>query len=402
MKVLFVKESLLWPRASGHDVHCFHMMQALSRIGIEVSLLTGLRCLPKSVENAGLQSQWIFSDLERAETPVQLTRLQGKFCSYWGTNKDRISQISDLVKSQNFNAVVVVGLDVLPYLASLPATVHRIWYAADEWFLHHWSQIKFGNPNTWSELKFGLIKGLYEYAFKRCTDRVWVVSSKDASAIRWVMPRSAVDVIANGVDADHFHAASVDIEPSAIDSQGLVFWGRLDFGPNLDAIQWFCQNVWTRLRRTRPEIRWTVYGFQAGTAVRSLAEKYEFDLVPDLPDLRSEILKHRVVVLPFVSGAGIKNKFLEAAAMSRPIVASRRALNGVDLKGGQPCLVAQSADQWISHISRLIDDAEERAGLGQRARDWVVKNYSWDHAGALAMKSLAAPAVRAAPVEHDV
>ena len=40
MRLLFVKEALAWPRSSGHDVHCFHMMQALAALGHEVSLAT--------------------------------------------------------------------------------------------------------------------------------------------------------------------------------------------------------------------------------------------------------------------------------------------------------------------------------------------------------------------------
>ncbi len=388
MKVLFVKEALAWPRSSGHDVHCFHMMQSLGKRGVDVSLLTSSRCQQEATEGLELSSRWVFDQLPQDSQEFELPMLQEKFCSYWGTDRNRISSIARLVDEQAYDAVVVVGLDVLPYLGLLPKNVRRIWYAADEWLLHHWSQVKLTKPATWSETKAGLIKGLYEYAFTRCTDRVWVVSGKDAEVVRWVMPRSSVDVIANGVDANHFDPGAVNVAASIQDSEGLVFWGRLDFGPNLDAIEWFCEKVWTPLRRVRPEIQWTVYGFQAGLKVERLAEKYRFNLVPDLPDLRSEILKHRLVVLPFISGAGIKNKFLEAAALARPIVASKRALNGVDLKGGRPCLVASNADQWVRHILWLMDDSDERSGLGGQAREWVRKNYSWDHASSLAIKSL--------------
>ena len=40
MRLLFVKEALAWPRSSGHDVHCFHMMRALAALGHETSLAT--------------------------------------------------------------------------------------------------------------------------------------------------------------------------------------------------------------------------------------------------------------------------------------------------------------------------------------------------------------------------
>ncbi len=388
MRVLFVKESLQWPRSSGHDVHCFHMMQALGNTGVELSLLTAAPCQPPATEGLILHSQYVFDELPAGEMSFSLPRLQEKFCSYWGTERGRIAAIARLVEGQAFDAVVVVGLDVLPYLAMIPSRVNRIWYAADEWFLHHLSQAQLIKPSSWSEIKLGAIKGLYEYAFTSCTDRVWVVSDKDATAVRWIMPRSAVDVIANGVDAQHFAPAAVSIDHSQIDSQGLVFWGRLDFGPNLDALDWFCKHVWTGLRRRLPELQWTVYGFQAGPQVKQLAATHGFHLVPDLPDLRHEILRHQIVVLPFVSGAGIKNKFLEAASLARPIIASRRALNGVDLKGGEPCLVANRPEQWIEQIIRLINDAPLRHQLGQQARAWVTENYSWAQAASLARKAL--------------
>ena len=57
-------------------------------------------------------------------------------------------------------------------------------------------------------------------------------------------------------------------------------------------------------------------------------------IIPDLPDLREEIAAHQVVVLPFVSGGGIKNKLLEAAAMGKAVVCTRAGLRGPARVGG--------------------------------------------------------------------
>jgi hypothetical protein len=38
--MLFVKDLLTWPRASGHDVHTCHMMRALAGLGHDLGLLT--------------------------------------------------------------------------------------------------------------------------------------------------------------------------------------------------------------------------------------------------------------------------------------------------------------------------------------------------------------------------
>jgi hypothetical protein len=49
LRLLFVKDNMAWPRSSGHDVHCFYMMQALTRLGHEVSLLTAAAPAPEAV-----------------------------------------------------------------------------------------------------------------------------------------------------------------------------------------------------------------------------------------------------------------------------------------------------------------------------------------------------------------
>ena len=40
VRLLFVKERLSWPRSSGHDVHTYYSMQALTQLGHTVGLVT--------------------------------------------------------------------------------------------------------------------------------------------------------------------------------------------------------------------------------------------------------------------------------------------------------------------------------------------------------------------------
>ena len=60
MRLLFVKDSLAWPRSSGHDVHSFHMMQALARLGHEVGLLTAAEPAPEAIAGLPLSFQRTF------------------------------------------------------------------------------------------------------------------------------------------------------------------------------------------------------------------------------------------------------------------------------------------------------------------------------------------------------
>ena len=383
MRFLFVKQELCFPRASGHDVHCHGMMRALDEAGHEISLLTVAKCTANAIEGIELQNQIQFdAEGDQSVEALYLTKMQKKFCSYWGTPGNRISEVATHARNINSDVVVAVGLDVLPYL-SLVKNAKRIWYAADEWVIHHLSQFSIRRRSTWPNLKHAFIKGLYERSFAPVVDRTWLVSERDAIWTRRVMPRTQTDVVPNGVDTNHYQAQSTNEA-----NRSCVFWGRLDFGPNLDAIDWFCRNVWNELRSKFADAKFTVLGFKPGHKVRRLANEFKFNLIVDQPDIRQDICAHQIVVLPFVSGAGIKNKLLEAASLSRPIIASTMALNGVNT-GNLNCIQpAAGKRQWIDEVSRLWGDSGRRQQLGTQARDWVTKKYTWEAAAQRVIHSL--------------
>jgi glycosyltransferase involved in cell wall biosynthesis len=385
VRLLFVKETLAWPRSSGHDVHCFYLMQALSRLGHEVGLLTAAEPAPQAVAGLPLALRRTFAPLgEPSPGPEpRLTRLQERFRAYWGVDRGRLRAVGQAAEDFDADAVVVVGLNVLPYLGAVRGRL-RVWYAADEWFWHHLSQVRLNSPATWGELRQAAVKGLYERAYGPLLDRVWVVSAADRTAMHWVAGARRVDVIPNGVDGEHYRPLAATAE----EERSCTFWGRLDFGPNIQALEWFCGRVWPLVRRQAPDGRFTVYGFNPTAPVRALAGRDGVELTPDLPDLRAEVARRPVVVLPFVSGGGIKNKLLEAASMGKAIVCSPVACGGLSLKGDPPFVLARTPEQWARRVVGLWQDPGRRRRLGEAARRWVVAHHSWQAAASLAVRGL--------------
>jgi glycosyltransferase involved in cell wall biosynthesis len=384
MHLLFVKETLAWPRSSGHDVHCFHMMRALAGLGHEVSLLTAAEPAAEAVARLPLALRRCFGAGGGPPGPVvPMTRLQERFRSYWGVGEDRIAAVARAAEDCRADAVVVVGLNVLPYLAGVKNAC-RVWYAADEWLWHHLSQVRLTRPRTWGEVRPALVKGVYERAYRPMLDRVWVVTPADRRAMRWVAGVSNIDVLPNGVDGEHYRPA----EGVAEEERTCVFWGRLDFGPNVQALEWFCGRVWPAVRRQAPDARFTIYGFNPTEPVRALTGRDGVALVPDLPDLRPEIARHQVVVLPFVSGGGIKNKLLEAAALGKAIVCTATACRGLRLDRSPPFRTPRGRKQWARDLLSLWADADGRRRLGAEAREWVLKSHTWTAAARDAVAGL--------------
>lgn len=380
MRLLFVKDELAWPRKSGHDVHAYYMMRSLQALGHELGLVTRHRCDPGALDGLPLAHYSTLSEGTPAAGSVRLGRLQERFRSYWGVQMADLEKVAAIASVFRPDVLVAVGLDGLPYVAAAGGA-RTVWYAADEWFLHHLSLMSPGVPASWRELKPATIKLLYERAYARRVDRTWVVSGPDRRAMRWLAGMRGVDVLPNGVDASYFSPAG----GPTID-ESCAFWGRLDFEPNTDALQWFCTQVWPLVLREHPAAKLRIIGANPGPAVRAYGDLPGVSIHADVPDLRPLLHDIQVAVMPFVGGAGIKNKILEAAALAKPVICTPRARGG--LRGEPPFAVARGAADWARELSDLWRNATRRASLGAAARDWVASNHSWDTTARAAVEAL--------------
>lgn len=383
MTLLFLKRVLAWPRVTGHDVHAYHMMRACAAVGARVHLATGAPPAAEALEGLTLASLATLNDA-RPEAGPRLTGLQERFRRYYGVPSSELAVVRHLAEDRRPGAVIAVGLDALPWLAAVNGPV-RVWYAADEWVWHHLTQVSPLNPRSYGELRVAAIKGLYERAFRRSVDRAWVVSKTEARAMRWLAGMPVADVLPNGVDSEHFRPIAAAEEP-----ESTVFWGRLDFGPNVQALGWFFEHVWPLVRAAHPAAVITVAGFAPGAQVRAMTAVPGVRLAADVPDLRQLVCRHQVAVLPFVSGGGIKNKLLEAAAMARPIVCTPRATGG--LRGRPPVLIADDAAAFADAMSGLFRDERRRQALGRAAREWVIADHTWEGTARAALAALDAHA----------
>lgn len=381
MRLLFIKPSLNWPRTTGHDVHCFEMMRTLIARGHEVMLLTEEPPPSRALEGLTLAGVWSIGPTD-GPPPVTLSYLQERFRRYWGIAPERLARVRAVVEAARAEAVVAVGLETLPYLGAVTGPV-RVWYAADEWVWHHLSQVAAEPAAAWAHLRAAIVKGLCERAFAPAIDRVWVVSSTEQRAMRWVTGVRAVDVVPNGVDAEAF--APLDEAPIP---DTVVFWGRLSFAPNATALRWFCTRVWPLVRAEVPQATFTILGSDPPDATARLAGRDGIVLLPNLPDLRRAIAPQALVVLPFVSGGGIKNKLLEAAAMAKAIVATPKALLG--LRTPPPVVAASNPRDFARAIISLWAHPDQRRALGMAARQWVAATHTWEAAADQALQGLEA------------
>lgn len=211
-----------------------------------------------------------------------------------------------------------------------------------------------------------------EKTIARSVDAVTLVSEAEAKLFRKSCPNDRTFSVPNGVDLHYFRPHQVP----AVQNR-CVFVGALDYLPNIDAMQWFCREVFPTLREKLPNATLAIVGRNPTSAVRQLGELPGVEVVASVPDVRPYMAQASVAIAPLRIARGIQNKVLEAMAMALPVVVSPAALEGLAVEPGRHLLCAESADQWVSDITRLCRDRYMASELGQAGRSFVESTHSW-------------------------
>jgi glycosyltransferase involved in cell wall biosynthesis len=198
-----------------------------------------------------------------------------------------------------------------------------------------------------------------------------VPSSREAAIVREAAPATPTVVVPNGVDTAAFTA-----NPSASDGRTVLFFGSLNYYPNLDALAFLVQEVMPLLRRSHPTARLAIVGPGDVSALRKLPTE-GIVYRGEVPDIRREIERAAVVVAPLRIAGGTRLKILESMAMARPVVATAIGAEGIEAAPGREILIANEPDALAIAIGRLLDDPTLRLSVGEAGRKLVESRYDW-------------------------
>jgi glycosyltransferase involved in cell wall biosynthesis len=85
-----------------------------------------------------------------------------------------------------------------------------------------------------------------------------------------------------------------------------------------------------------------------------------------------------VVIVPILTGAGIRVKIVEAMANGRAIVSTSLGWEGLpDVRPGEHLVVADDPGGFAAAVVRLLRDTRLRPELAARARELAVREYDW-------------------------
>lgn len=159
--------------------------------------------------------------------------------------------------------------------------------------------------------------------------------------------------------------------------QGLAFLGGYGHPPNVEAIDFFVENVLPKLRGRLPEAPFNIYGSQMPERFHDFTDE-AINPVGWVESVAEVYNHNRVFVAPLLSGAGIKGKVLGALAHGIPSVLSQVAAEGTGVRDGYDAVIARTVDDWVDGIATLYESEEKWRAMSASAMEFAHRNYSFE------------------------
>jgi polysaccharide biosynthesis protein PslH len=292
-------------------------------------------------------------------------------------------RLADWLAQESFDIVQIEGIEMAPYLDIVEAAHARPFVVFDDHNCEYLLQQRtfltdLRVPVRWPGAAYSFVQWRrlrrYEAQICRRADRVLAVSDADAAALRRLVPGLDAIVVPNGIDTQTYIPPP---SPPHTAGANLVFTGTMDFRPNVDAVLWFVRQVFPRIRKEMPEVRFVVVGQRPHRCLDPLRDDPAVMLTGWVEDTRPYIAESAVYVAPLRVGGGTRLKLLEAMAMGKPVVATRLGAEGYPVTDGCELLLADTPADFAAAVLSLLRAPERRIGLGQAARAFVERRYDW-------------------------
>jgi len=373
MRILMLAHRIPYPPHTGDKIRAYQIARHLARAH-EVTLgfviddaadRAGLDALRRDVADLEWGALWKPAALARGLAGLGL----GRSLSITYFRSGRLARrVARRLRDQPYDVVYVSSSPMAEYVrgTSLPVVMDFVDVDSDKWTQYAAKQRP---PRSWAYRLEGRRLRRFEAEAVRWGHRCILATTVEESLLKSFAPWARTAVIPNGVELAGYG-------PPA-DGPTVIFTGAMDYLPNVDAVQHFCDDIFPAVARAVPGARFLIVGLNPSPAVRRLGEIPGVTVTGAVPDVQPYYREAGVCVAPLRIARGIQNKVLQAMALGVPVVATSAAGRGLECRPGEHFLVEDDPARFAENVIGLLRDREARIALATRARAFVERHHSW-------------------------
>jgi polysaccharide biosynthesis protein PslH len=381
MRILQVANKFPYPARDGGSIATLSLSKSFAALGHEVTVIainTSKHFTDPSTIPASLSGKITFISVP-VNTDINLLKLARNFMfssmpynAERFVSKDFNLKLNQLLTDNQFDIVQLEGLYLAPYIKTIRANSSaRIIMRAHNIEHEIWER----SVNQQSGVKRLYIKNLaerikrMELGFLNEYDAVLPITSRDEQRLRSLGCNVPSHVVPTGVNAgellpDHGKLAFPTV----------FHIGALDWLPNQEGLLWFFDHVWDKILEKNPDLKFYLAGRNAPDHFKSLPYR-NIEFIGEVDDAHDFIRSKGVMIVPVLSGSGMRIKIIEGMALGKAIVTTGVGTEGIATTHGKDIFICDDPGEIAACVNKLIADRDFYIDIGENARKFVIENY---------------------------
>ncbi|MCS7077340.1 MAG: glycosyltransferase [Bacteroidia bacterium] len=293
-------------------------------------------------------------------------------------SKKFAQKIKEILLTHSFDLVHVEGTFVAWYVDTI-----KQWTKAPVFLRAHnveyliWERLyKHARRSTKAEYIRYLAKKLkrFEKEYFNKFDGILAITEQDAQRMRDELNITVpIQVIPAGVDFETFtFNPEIETLPNT-----LFLFGSLDWMPNVESVLWFYYQVLPKLKVYYPDIKIHIGGKNPPAEVLALHDDKQVFVYPNVPSARDFMQSFEIMLVPLLSGGGMRIKIIEAMAMQKVIISTSVGAEGILVQNKENILIANTSEEFAACIRLCFEDVLLKQKIAQNAYNTVKKHYDW-------------------------
>lgn len=209
----------------------------------------------------------------------------------------------------------------------------------------------------------------YEAEVINQVDGIAAITQDDKYTFKEMGCKKPIEVFPVGIDTTKYLVSKQKPEFPSI-----FHLGSMDWGPNIEGIEWFLAEVWPGLTQEFPSLKFYIAGRKMPEWLKDLKLKNVI-VEPDVPSAVDFINSKAIMVVPMLSGGGMRVKIIEGMALGKTIISTSVGAEGIDWNEGESILIANTTDEFIDKLKECIDKPNYASSIGAAARKLIVDKY---------------------------
>ena len=282
------------------------------------------------------------------------------------------SKLAEILQEEEYDIVQLESLFIAPYLATIRKySKAKVVLRSHNVEFEIWQRRSATCKNPLKKAYLSLLTTRlkkYEIDHMNKYDAIACITTRDMEMQKEL--GRAVPMTDIPVGVDEIKDAIVEIA----DPVSLFHLGSMDWMPNLEAIEWFLNDVWEDVKKAIPEIKLNLAGKSMPQWLLNTTDP-NMETMGHIKDARQYMNNNGIMIVPLLSGSGMRVKIIEGMALGKVIISTAIGAEGIEYEHGKDIFIADTPNEFVEAIVKCSSDIDLCKLVGRNAKELVRNKY---------------------------